>query len=446
MSDESPKPDVKQLAEEDFPRSEFPAGRRQDFRVHLAEDVHQRIVEHAGENLSVEIGGVLVGRWERDDDGPFAVVSEMIRCDSAASKTAEVTFTHDTWTAINNEMDNQFTELSIVGWYHSHPDFGIFLSDRDAFIQEHFFSGSGQVAYVVDPVRKTEGIFVWRKGKPTPCPHYWIGERIVAPSQSSPSQAKPDPASSAAAPGAAPSAAEIDWLRLLGIAVPLVAMLLVGYLLGSLRSDWERVRISEGAVAHYGVWKGLRPGLGENLDQVNENLAKIETVLGTLSTQHVELAGDDSDETKAAWSEVAKGLRSTRDFLGKIKGRYSLTSGEAAVVARIIADKMAELQGEKPTEDAAGEPSGKSGKPDAESGAPTGKSDTPAGKPAASGGQSNEAAGKPNPTEGTGAKASPKKEAKTELPGTPQPRQTGETQSEKPSPVEKVNPTDVTPK
>ncbi len=351
MSDESPQPDVKQLAEEDFPRSEFPAGRRQDFRVFLAEDVHKRIVEHAGENLSVEIGGVLVGRWERDDDGPFAVVSEMIRCDSAASKTAEVTFTHDTWTAINNEMDNRFTELSIVGWYHSHPDFGIFLSDRDAFIQEHFFSGSGQVAYVVDPVRKTEGIFVWRKGKPTPCPHYWIGERIVAASELSPSEPKPDPASSAAAPGVAPPAPEeVPWMRLLSLVVPYVAVLMIGYLLGGIRSDWDRARMFEGAVAHYGVWKGMRPGLGENLDQVNENLAKIETVLGTLSKQHVDLAGDDSDETKAAWSEVANGLRSTREFLGKIKGRYSLTPGEAAIVARIIADKMAELQGEKPTE------------------------------------------------------------------------------------------------
>src|SRR5207244_1370502 len=66
----------------------------------------------------------------------------------------------------------------IVGWYHSHPDFGIFLSDRDCFIHENFFSGPGQVAYVFDPVRDLEGMFAWQNGKPTPLPHFWVGNTI----------------------------------------------------------------------------------------------------------------------------------------------------------------------------------------------------------------------------------------------------------------------------
>ena len=52
-----------------------------------------------------------------------------------------------------------FANARIVGWYHTHPDFGIFLSDYDVFIHQHFFSGPGQIALVIDPVRKLEGVF-----------------------------------------------------------------------------------------------------------------------------------------------------------------------------------------------------------------------------------------------------------------------------------------------
>ena len=105
-----------------------------------------------------------------DASGPHAQASAYIRGEAASSKFAEVTFTHETWAHINEQMDTRYADLSVIGWYHSHPDFGIFLSERDRFIQEHFFAGPGQFAYVVDPVRKTEGVFVWKKGKPVLAP------------------------------------------------------------------------------------------------------------------------------------------------------------------------------------------------------------------------------------------------------------------------------------
>ncbi len=52
-----------------------------------------------------------------------------------------------------------------MGWYHTHPDFGIFLSGHDQFIHRHFFAQPLQVAYVVDPIRQTRGFFQWRDGE-----------------------------------------------------------------------------------------------------------------------------------------------------------------------------------------------------------------------------------------------------------------------------------------
>ena len=119
-------PDVRMLADEQLPIAAFPAERDQDFRVHFDRDTHEAIHRHAAEDTEVEICGVLVGRLERDDDGPFVSIQNLIRCDAADSRMAEVTFTHEAWATINEQMDNEFSDLSIVGWYHSHPGFGIF--------------------------------------------------------------------------------------------------------------------------------------------------------------------------------------------------------------------------------------------------------------------------------------------------------------------------------
>ena len=136
--------DVSDLAHEELAPAKFPVDYHAPFRLFLAPEVHRGIQAHAKEDASVEICGVLVGRWGRDDLGPFAEVTDYIRCDSASSKFAEVTFTHESWAQINEQMDSKFVDKRIIGWYHSHPDFGIFLSDRDCFIHEHFFPDRGR--------------------------------------------------------------------------------------------------------------------------------------------------------------------------------------------------------------------------------------------------------------------------------------------------------------
>lgn len=50
---------------------------------------------------------MLVGRWGQDDGGPFAQVTDYIRCDNAASKLAEVTFTHESWAQIDLPAANR---------------------------------------------------------------------------------------------------------------------------------------------------------------------------------------------------------------------------------------------------------------------------------------------------------------------------------------------------
>jgi proteasome lid subunit RPN8/RPN11 len=344
MSKHRDSPDVRQLAGAGLPRAPFPAAHA-EFRVYFDAETHEHILQHAGEDTSVEIGGVLVGRWEQDDDGPFVVVSEAIRCDEAAKKSGEVTFTHEAWNKINHEMDTRFVDLKIVGWYHSHPSFGIFLSERDVFIHDHFFSNPGQVALVVDPVKKTEGVFSWRNGKPKPCGHYWIGNRICVPAD----EPSADPVERTHRAGAPPSESRsaepepLSWTALLRFAMPLVVVFMLGYLLAGLKTAWDEQRIIEGTVAHFGTWKCLRPGLRENLAEVANNVGMIQAAVDDLAAQHVKLSGKESADVKAKWGEVSDALYHTRENLRILGTVYGLDPAETAAYKAFV-DKLTELQ------------------------------------------------------------------------------------------------------
>ncbi len=260
-------PDIRQLQGENLPTADFPTGARQDFRVFFAPAVHDQIWKHASENLSLEICGVLVGACQRDAVGPFVTVSEFIRCDAAKSGFAEVTFTHESWTKINAEMDTRLSAYKIVGWYHSHPNFGIFLSDRDTFIHEHFFSGPGQIAHVVDPVRKVDGVFAWQHGQPVLRPHFWVGERIVVtPEQRAGDDAHRALSAEPIAGGSTGMPSRPAWLGMLSSVLTYVCVFLVGFFAlqsaGGMGATTRPSARSGGVIFHFARLGILRPGVG----------------------------------------------------------------------------------------------------------------------------------------------------------------------------------------
>ena len=92
-------------------------------------------------------------------EGPVSVQSSVQAVDAHESR-GSLTFTQDSWTHIYEELDS-LPGMVIVGWYHSHPDFGIFLSEQDLFIHRNFFSDPRQIALVLDPIRNEHGVFSW---------------------------------------------------------------------------------------------------------------------------------------------------------------------------------------------------------------------------------------------------------------------------------------------
>ena len=125
----------------------------------------EAIHAHGRSDTSVEVCGVLVGELRHDRAGPYLLITGHIAGDKATSKQTQVTFTVETWNLIQTEMETKHADKKVVGWYHTHPGFGVFLSGMDLFIQDNFFNLPWQIAWVYDPIGETDGVFVWRAGK-----------------------------------------------------------------------------------------------------------------------------------------------------------------------------------------------------------------------------------------------------------------------------------------
>ncbi len=305
MSDPSSTgPDASAMAEEGLPEERFPGAGRRPFRVHFAAEAHRDVWEHAQADTSVEICGVLLGLWKQDDDGPYVAISAAVRGDAATSKFAEVTFTQEAWARIHKTVDAEYADRSIVGWYHTHPDFGVFLSERDVFIHQHFFDGPGQVAHVVDPIRRSEGVFAWRNGKPEALDHFWVGE---SPRASAPPSAE-EPASSAPSDRAAVVRGRTPVSMLLALAA-----LVAGYLLSNLQNSWQQQRLTDAAVVRLGIMKAIHPGLTHDLADLDREL-----------TSAFKSGGDSN------------AIASVKRRLGDIRERYALNDSQVRLLDRLI--------------------------------------------------------------------------------------------------------------
>jgi proteasome lid subunit RPN8/RPN11 len=168
--------DVRAIDEKDL-RKAAPPATKQEFRVFLSEQAFDRAVARGDGDTTREIGGVLVGELLRDDAGPYLRIDTTVDALHAEEKGAELTFTHATWEHIHKEMDGKHKDKRVVGWYHTHPGFGIFLSDRDQFIQKSFFNLPFQVALVYDPKSREHGVFTWHDNEAWRARRYWVGAR-----------------------------------------------------------------------------------------------------------------------------------------------------------------------------------------------------------------------------------------------------------------------------
>ncbi len=133
--------------------------------IFIEEPALRQAQAHALSSPSREVAGVLIGPHpEKQPDGRYNVyITDTIIAKYTVMQGASVTYTPESWRYMNDQLWQRYPDESamIVGWYHTHPGFGIFLSGMDLFIHQNFFTQLWHVALVLDPIGKSSGFFCW---------------------------------------------------------------------------------------------------------------------------------------------------------------------------------------------------------------------------------------------------------------------------------------------
>jgi proteasome lid subunit RPN8/RPN11 len=134
------------------------------FSLYILKSEIKTIQEHLDEIPEIESGGLLFGHPFTDINNPeknFTVVVGSARVKSVNSGIGHYMVSPEELFRTRTRLPEG---LMTVGWYHSHPGHGVFLSGADMLIMESVYSLNWQLAYVFDTFSRQEGFFNGEKG------------------------------------------------------------------------------------------------------------------------------------------------------------------------------------------------------------------------------------------------------------------------------------------
>ncbi|MBI1855175.1 MAG: Mov34/MPN/PAD-1 family protein [Chloroflexi bacterium] len=130
----------------------------------MTQPAYSRVCVHSVSDTRNEVGGILIGQWCVDENNEqFIVIEHALPARYTRQGSVYLTFTQDSLVDIHEQIDTNYKGQKILGWYHTHPSMGVFLSHYDTWLHNHFFPEPWQVALVVEPVSSTGGFFVRQK-------------------------------------------------------------------------------------------------------------------------------------------------------------------------------------------------------------------------------------------------------------------------------------------
>jgi len=145
----------------------LPWGNVEDNELRVFIDAHTfiNVKRHAQKRTDREVGGFLIGDALHEKGSLFVQITHTMEVQEIQHKSGEFIFTHEVWKIIDSIMSERYPDNQLIGWYHTHPARGVFMSPEDKFIQNNFFNQPWQVALVLDPLTKYQLFYHIKKRK-----------------------------------------------------------------------------------------------------------------------------------------------------------------------------------------------------------------------------------------------------------------------------------------
>ena len=260
-----------------------------DVKVYIKQNVYKSLEKLSSSDTSKELGSIILGQYCQELGKTHVIISDYIEAKYTDASAATLTFTHETWDYIHSEHEKSYSDKKIIGWQHTHPNYGIFLSNYDMFIQENFFNLPFQIAYVIDPIQNIRGFFQWKNGKIEKLKGYYVYDEVGKPIKIEQTKIKKDDASS----GKASKLSKV----LTGLLCAATALLSVFYISLSIKYEKQQE---------------IQQEIINNINNQKEELAHQSNIINELQEQLVNTVLDSSGKTTAAaLIEMLEGNRLT---------------------------------------------------------------------------------------------------------------------------------------
>lgn len=171
MPEDDPDPPI-EIAEPTALLHDVELGARPDVRIDAR--VHKEIEEFASRDRNAECAGLLLGAVIAEGKSRVVHVAAIAPAKGAPGTRSSVRLTADAWEEMLRVRDSRYSELRVLGWFHTHVGWGVFMSDADVFFHRHFFPHPNMLSYVLDPTTGRDGFFFWHEGKISLCPSFGI--------------------------------------------------------------------------------------------------------------------------------------------------------------------------------------------------------------------------------------------------------------------------------
>jgi len=133
------------------------------FELYISKLAAEKMTNHAYRlgKTQKEALGFILGDVCRSEGREFVMGRDIVTS-SLISSSNRVSFDRESLPHLFSELDSSGFDYVIIGWYHSHPGYGCFMSKVDINTQLTMFSESYHSAVVVDPISKEMQAFKLR--------------------------------------------------------------------------------------------------------------------------------------------------------------------------------------------------------------------------------------------------------------------------------------------
>jgi proteasome lid subunit RPN8/RPN11 len=121
-------------------------------QVTISQVALKQVEGHSMGDMSRELGGVLMGQFIQEDDTFLVKVEAVLPVKTDDHGPVHFTFTADAWAQLHQDRADHYPDLDIVGWFHTHPNLGVFYSADDVIVHSAAFVMPWQVGLVFDPI------------------------------------------------------------------------------------------------------------------------------------------------------------------------------------------------------------------------------------------------------------------------------------------------------